>query len=110
MKARRGGTNVAIVGMRARKDADAFIKALAPAAARLIAVPLSEDHVEPELIAHMARAAGAEGETAASLDAALHSVAQSPAPRAMICGSLLLAAEALAREGVRLASSTTGSD
>jgi dihydrofolate synthase/folylpolyglutamate synthase len=85
-----------IVGMRGRKDADAFVAALAPHAQRLIAVPLGEDHIAPEKLAALARAAGAEALPASSLEAAIKEAAQSPAPRILICGSLLLAAQALA--------------
>jgi dihydrofolate synthase/folylpolyglutamate synthase len=86
---------VLIVGLRARKDARAFIAALAPNARRVVAVPLKEDHVAPDEIAAHARAAGIEAHVAPSLEAAIKSAAQLPAPRVLICGSLLLAAEAL---------------
>src|SRR5690606_10607658 len=98
MKARRGGTNVAIVGLRKRKDAAAFIAALAPALDLFIAAPLNEDHVAPDELAALARASGLEAGTAPSLEAAMQNAAQSPAPRVLICGSFLLAAEALALE------------
>jgi dihydrofolate synthase/folylpolyglutamate synthase len=92
---KRATSVVLIVGIRARKDAGAFIAALAPSAKRVIAVPLKEDHVAPEEIAAHARAAGIEANTASSLEAAIKNAAQLPAPRVLICGSLLLAAEAL---------------
>ncbi|MBX9747128.1 MAG: bifunctional folylpolyglutamate synthase/dihydrofolate synthase, partial [Hyphomonadaceae bacterium] len=81
MKARRGGDAIAIVGLRARKDAVAFIAALAPACARVIAVPLSEDHAAPSEIAALAATHGATAETAPSLAAAMQIAAQLPAPR-----------------------------
>jgi dihydrofolate synthase/folylpolyglutamate synthase len=98
MKARRGGTNVAIVGLRARKNAEAFARALAPGADHIIAIPLSEDHIAPETLAAFARSAGIAARSASSLAAALREATQFPAPRVLICGSFLLAAEALAGE------------
>jgi len=98
MKVRRGGLNVAIVGMRSRKDADSFIRALAGVVERIVAVPLSAPHVAPLMIATYGDALGVETLTAPSLAAAIQNAAQPPAPRVLICGSLLLAAEALALE------------
>lgn len=100
MKARRGGTNVAIVGLRKRKDALLFVAALARFAERIIAVPLAEDHVSVNEMAKAGYDLGREVETAPSLAAAMQNAAQFPAPRVLICGSFLLAAEALAAEGV----------
>ena len=85
----RGGTVIAIVGLRARKDAAAFVAALSHGAHKIIAVPLSEPHAPLDLISPL---------QAPSLAAAMQSAAQFPAPRVLICGSLLLAAEALAAE------------
>jgi len=98
MKTRRGRGAVAIIGLRARKDASAFIAALAPATEHVIAVPLSEAHVAPDEIAALAREHGAEAQTALSLASAMQIAAQLPAPRVLICGSFVLAAEALAAE------------
>lgn len=98
MRAKRGGTNVAIIGLRRRKDAAEFITALARAVDRIIAVPLSEDHIEPQRVASLAHDLGVNAETAPSLAAAMENAAQLPAPRVLICGSFLLAGEALAAE------------
>jgi dihydrofolate synthase/folylpolyglutamate synthase len=98
MRARRGGTNVVILGMRARKDADAFVGALAGAADQIIAVPLVETQVAPELIVAQANALSVAATTAPSLAAAMQNAAQLLAPRVLICGSFLLAAESLALE------------
>ena len=84
--------------MRARKDADAFVGALAGAVEQIIAVPLAEAHVAPALIVAQAEAMGVTAFTAPSLQAAMQNAAQLPAPRVLICGSFLLAAEALALE------------
>jgi len=99
MKARRGGESTVIIGLRKRKDAAAFIEAIAPGADRIIAAPLREEHVEPLDIAKLARQHGKPIYAASSLSDAMQNAAQSPAPRVLICGSFLLAAEALALEG-----------
>lgn len=100
MKERRGGANVAIVGLRARKDAEAFVVGLAPSVDHIITVPLSENHLSPEALAALASKAGASARAASSLGDAMQIAAQFPAPRILICGSFLLAAEALAGEGL----------
>lgn len=91
MKARRGGTNIAIVGLRARKDASAFASALRAGVDHIIAIPLSEAHAPLKSISET---------HAPTLAAAMQSAAQFPAPRVLICGSFVLAAEALAAESV----------
>jgi dihydrofolate synthase/folylpolyglutamate synthase len=98
MNTKRGGDATIVAGLRARKDAAAFIAALATAARRLIAVPLSEAHVAPRELAALAREHGVEASEAESLKAAMQNAAQLPAPRVLICGSFLLAAEALRLE------------
>lgn len=98
MKTRRGGANVAIVGLRKRKDARSFVAAMARFAQHVIAVPLAEDHVSVHEIAKTGYDLGVEVDTAPSLAAAMQNAAQLPAPRVLICGSFLLAAEALAAE------------
>jgi dihydrofolate synthase/folylpolyglutamate synthase len=98
MQRRREATTTAIIGMRARKDADAFIGALAGAVDQVIAVPLAEAHVAPAMIGAICDAFGIAASAAPSLQAAMQNAAQFPAPRVLICGSFLLAAEALAAE------------
>lgn len=98
MKTRRGGTNIAIVGLRKRKDALSFIAALVAGADAIIAVPLAADHVSVHEMAALGDKLGREVATAPSLAAAMQNAAQLPAPRVLICGSFLLAAEALAAE------------
>ncbi len=98
MKMRRGGTSVAIVGLRKRKDALSFIAAIAAGAEHVIAVPLAEDHVSVHKMAALGDKLGREVAIAPSLAAAMQNAAQLPAPRVLICGSFLLAAEALAAE------------
>lgn len=98
MNRRRKAPAVAIVGMRARKQTDAFVGALAGAVDRIIAVPLGQAHAAPALIAAQAQAMGVSAGAAPSLQAAMQNAAQFPAPRVLICGSFLLAAEALRLE------------
>lgn len=89
---------VAIIGMRARKDADTFVGAIAGAVDEIISVPLSEAHIAPLMLVAIAGVMGVAASTAPSLAAAMQNAAQLPAPRLLICGSFLLAAEALAAE------------
>ncbi|MEZ5971492.1 MAG: Mur ligase family protein [Hyphomonadaceae bacterium] len=98
MKAQRGGHNIAIAGLRKRKDALKFIAALAQSIEHLIAVPLPEDHASVHEIAKLGYDLGIDVDTAPSLAAAMQNAAQLSAPRVLICGSFLLAAEALALE------------
>jgi dihydrofolate synthase/folylpolyglutamate synthase len=98
MQRRRSAPTIAIVGMRARKESDAFVGALAGAVDQIIAVPLEEAHVAPALMTAQAELMGVSASTAPSLEAAMQSAAQFPAPRVLICGSFLLAAEALRLE------------
>jgi dihydrofolate synthase/folylpolyglutamate synthase len=98
MKRKRAAPAIAIVGVRSRKDAEAFLGALALSAERLVAVPLPEAHVAPALLAQITRDKGVDASEAPSLQAAMQNAAQFPAPRVLICGSFLLAAEALRLE------------
>ncbi len=98
MQRRRGATVVAIIGLRARKDGDAFIGALGGVVDQVIAVPLADAHIAPPAIAAICEALGLASSEAPSLEAAMQTAAQFPAPRVLICGSFLLAAEALKLE------------
>jgi dihydrofolate synthase/folylpolyglutamate synthase len=98
MQRRRPAPTIAIVGMRARKQSDAFLGALAGSVDLIVAAPLTEPHVAPTLIAAQARLLDVEADTAPTLEAAMRRAAQFPAPRVLVCGSLLLAAAALAAE------------
>ncbi|MBS0384680.1 MAG: bifunctional folylpolyglutamate synthase/dihydrofolate synthase [Proteobacteria bacterium] len=100
MRDKREAQTIAVVGVRARKDAGAFIAALAAAVDRIIAVPLNEAHIAPAMLVETADVMGVEASAAPSLAAAMQNAAQSAAPRVLICGSSLLAAEALAAESV----------
>jgi dihydrofolate synthase/folylpolyglutamate synthase len=98
LRARREAATIVISSMRARKDPDSFVGALAGAVDHIIAVPLSEPHIAPALIVAQAEALGISATAAPSLAAAMQNAAQLHAPRVLICGSFLLAAEALAAE------------
>ncbi len=98
MDDKRSAQTIAIIGMLARKEADSFIGALSSAVDRLIFVPLPGPHIAPARMLGIAQAFGLETVTAPSLQAAMQNAAQFPAPRVLICGSFVLAAEALAAE------------
>ncbi|HYD71978.1 MAG TPA: hypothetical protein VEF55_02480, partial [Candidatus Binatia bacterium] len=98
MRQRREAPTVAIIGIRARKDADAFIGALAGAVDYVIGVPLAEPHVAPAMISAICDAFDVASSQAPSLEAAMRNAAQFPAPRVLICGSFLQAAKALELE------------
>lgn len=95
MQRRNPRPTILIIGMRARKDAAAFIANIVRAATLVIGVPLEGDHALGERIATFAGEYGADNAFAPSLEAAIQKAALSPAPRVLICGSFLLAAEAL---------------
>lgn len=88
---------VVIFNARARKDWGVAVKPLAQMAELFIAAPM-QDGVDVSAIAAHAASEGANATTASSLAAAMQNAAQLPAPRVLICGSFLLAAEALAAE------------
>lgn len=98
MQRRRKTLTIALVGLRARKDAEAFLRALAPAVDCVVAVPLAEAHQTADTIATICNELGIRATAAGSLKAAMQNAAQFPAPRVLICGSFLLAAEALKLE------------
>ena len=92
---------VLICAMQENKDAAGFIRPLARAADRLIAIGLpgaTQGHA-PEDLAGTAIAAGLNADAMDTLDAALGSLSGVPG-RALICGSLYLAGEVLHRNAV----------
>lgn len=91
---------VVIFNARARKQWAMTLDPLVRMIELLIAVPMSEG-VDPALIAAHAQAEGTTAATALSLAGAMKHAAQFPAPRVLICGSFLLAAEALAAENAQ---------
>jgi dihydrofolate synthase/folylpolyglutamate synthase len=99
MAGRRPAPTIAVIGMLARKQSDAFIGALAGVVDLMIAVPMTQAFIPPALMTAQANALGVAAVASESLEDAMHRAAQFPAPRVVICGSLVLAAEALAAEG-----------
>jgi dihydrofolate synthase/folylpolyglutamate synthase len=88
---------VVIIGMRKRKDWRGFLGALTPMAPRIVAVPVSEESADPAALAAHAAALGLPAETASTLEDAVACALSYRGARLLICGSLLLASEALAR-------------
>jgi dihydrofolate synthase/folylpolyglutamate synthase len=93
--AKRPAETTIVLGMRARKDAKAFLEELKQTGAALYCVPLSEDGADPVQLAAAAAYLGIEAEASASLQDAITKARNSGASRILICGSLLLAGEAL---------------
>jgi dihydrofolate synthase / folylpolyglutamate synthase len=95
---------VLIVGMLATKDLEGFLRNFIGLARRLIAVPMASDKsLPPEVIAQTARTIGIAAEAAADLTtgfAAIAALDLSPPPRILITGSLYLAGEVLAANGM----------
>jgi dihydrofolate synthase/folylpolyglutamate synthase len=95
---------VLIVGMLATKDLDGFLRNFSGLARRLIAVPIASDKsLPPDTIAEAARAIGIPADAAGDIGAALDAVAAldvTPPPRILVTGSLYLAGEVLAANGM----------
>lgn len=96
-----------ITGMLTTKDPVGFFRPFDGLARHVATVPISSTATArtPEDLADLARCAGLEATPFQSLDAALADVAACAAkdgeqPRILICGSLYLAGEALARNGM----------
>jgi dihydrofolate synthase/folylpolyglutamate synthase len=90
--------------MMANKDAEAFLSNFAGLTRHIIAVPIPSraDAMPPEQLADAARRLGMRVEIAASVEAALQSVARllyEVPPRILIAGSLYLAGDVLAVNG-----------
>jgi dihydrofolate synthase/folylpolyglutamate synthase len=93
------GQTVLICAMQLNKDLAGFLAPLAKVVDRVIAIDLpgtTPGHSADD-VAATARALGANSAAAQSLDAALCEAASAPTGRVLICGSLYLAGEALAR-------------
>ncbi len=95
---------VVIAGMMANKDAGAFLANFAGLTRHIIAVQIPDDDnaMPPDRLADAARALGMRVETAASVEAALRSLARlayEVPPRILITGSLYLAGHVLAANG-----------
>jgi dihydrofolate synthase/folylpolyglutamate synthase len=99
VQSRWSGRAVAVIGMLADKDVEAFVAALAPALSTVVAVAVRgpRPSAPPERIAAAARAASLPAQTADSLPDAVRQAAliTPPAAPILICGSFALAGEAL---------------
>jgi dihydrofolate synthase/folylpolyglutamate synthase len=95
---------VVIVGMMANKDANAFLANFAGLTRHIVAVqiPDRDNAMPPDRLADAARALGMRVESAASVEAALRSLARlayEVPPRILVTGSLYLAGHVLAANG-----------
>jgi dihydrofolate synthase/folylpolyglutamate synthase len=91
-----GGKLDLVVGMLSNKDADGFLRLLAPIARTLTAVPIpGHEHHAPDDLARLATALGIPARNAADLPAAVAGLAGP----VLITGSLYLAGTALALNG-----------
>lgn len=95
---------VLIVGMLATKDFAGYLRNFSGLARQLYAVPIAkaDKPLPPEVIAQTARDVGVKAETAPDVAAALQAINRLPfdiPPRILICGSLYLAGDVLARNG-----------
>jgi dihydrofolate synthase/folylpolyglutamate synthase len=95
---------VVIVGMMANKDAGAFLANFAGLTRHIMAVqiPDRDNAMPPDRLADAARALGMRVESAASVEAALRSLARlayEVPPRILITGSLYLAGHVLSANG-----------
>jgi dihydrofolate synthase/folylpolyglutamate synthase len=88
-----------IVGMLKTKDPLAFFEAFTALNPRVFALPFEGEAIlSPEALAEAARAKGLTADACAGLDEALtRALAIGQRPRVVICGSLYLAGEVLAR-------------
>jgi len=87
-----------IVAMLGSKDAAGFFAPFAALRPRVFTVPFeAERTIPPPELATIATAAGLHAEPAADVEAALDRALTLDAPRVVICGSLYLAGEVLAR-------------
>jgi dihydrofolate synthase/folylpolyglutamate synthase len=95
---------VVIVGMMANKDAGAFLANFAGLTRHIVTVqiPGRDNAMPPDRLADAARALGMRVESAASVEAALRSLARlayEVSPRILITGSLYLAGHVLSANG-----------
>ncbi len=95
---------ILVVGMLANKDCQGFLMNFAGLTRTVIAVTVRQDTALPsEEIAHIARGIGISAETRDSIAeaiAAITALGLDPAPRILITGSLYLAGEVLAANGL----------
>jgi dihydrofolate synthase/folylpolyglutamate synthase len=96
---RDGRPLVLIAGLLANKDAGAFFSALRELVAPVLTVGFEADAAaDPAGLAQAARDAGLEARACLGIDAAVAEALQTRGARVVICGSLYLAGEVLARD------------
>lgn len=90
-----------VCGMIRSKDPKGFLAAIAPFVARVIAVPVPEEHagIPAAEIAAIARELGRPAQVAADVGAAFAQIAPHRPGRVLVAGSLYLAGTVLAAEG-----------
>jgi dihydrofolate synthase/folylpolyglutamate synthase len=96
---------VIIVGMLATKDSEGFLSNFAGLARRIMTVPIQgqEKALPPDALADTARHVGVPATSCGGVESALAALAQldlEAPPRILITGSLYLAGEVLARNGM----------
>lgn len=95
--AEQAGPCVLVCGMMARKDAEAFFRALGPSFSHIITVPIA-GHADAQMaatLAENARAAGHVAEHAPNLSAALAMLQRYQPATLLVAGSLYLVGEVL---------------
>jgi len=95
---------VLVVGMLSTKDAEGFLRNFTGLARRVIAVPIHQDKAVPaEALAETAQGIGIPAIARDTIENALAVAGKlelAPAPRVLITGSLYLAGEVLAANGM----------
>ncbi len=97
MNCKRPARTALIIGIRARKDWRGFLDELARAADLVIAVPLAHESANPADLAAYAQALGVASSAAHDLGGAISQARAANTTRVLVCGSLQVAADALAR-------------
>jgi dihydrofolate synthase/folylpolyglutamate synthase len=94
-----------VAGMMGNKDAARFLEHFRGLARRIVTVPIPggpEAAFAPQDLARVAASLGFEARPSDGVEEALHSLADDPPQRILICGSLYLAGQVLAlQEGVQ---------
>jgi dihydrofolate synthase / folylpolyglutamate synthase len=106
---------ILIVGMLATKDSVRFLNNFTGLAQSIIAVPVprQERSLAADQVADAARSVGIRASSSHDLDSALAAVSSfhlQPSPRVLITGSLYLAGEALAANGVSINGGQSGAE
>jgi len=98
---RQKGRTVLVSAMLASKDATGFFMPFRYLKPAVFTVPNAPGHraAEPEALADAARTAGLDATSCGSLEEGLKAAAATGADRILICGSLYLAGEVLAKNG-----------